>query len=767
MPMDNEANSPYVRTFAILAGLAILAVALLLVLWGLRPPAPLPPTAPPDVFSAGRAEEVLRAVVADAGPRPIGSAGHDLVRERLVDRLRALGYVPTIQEAIACRSYNGAGALCGQVQNVLAELPGQTDGPALLLVAHYDSGGVSPGVADNGSGVVVLLEVARLLQAQGPQRNPVILLFSDGEEVGLLGARAFVDEHPWARRIGAVVNLEARGTSGRVLMFETSADNAWLLDAYASTPHPSTNSLMYEAYKAMPNETDFSVFKAAGLPGLNLAYIEGGAHYHTPLDNLDNLDRGSLQHQGETTLALARALAGRDLASPPRGDAAYMDLLGRALLRWPAAWTPPLAVLSLLLPGTAAALILRQRLALRALGQGLLAALLSVALPILLGLGLTWLVSTIAGNSTPWYAYPLPMRLALWGGALLCTLLAGARLGRPAGFWGLALGTWLFWGLLALLTALLVPGAAILLIVPALWAGLLLAVVALTPLAASPWAREVAALAAAFPAALVGLQLALQFEAAFRFNASPTVTLAVGLVAGTLLPLLALPPGRARWQRILVLAAAAITLVGTLAAIMVPPFSTAAPRALNLYHVADGDTGTAYWAAGSRLETLPSPLREQFDAQPQAVFPWSTGQRPVALSTPTGAPAPNLEVLSTERGDTGRTVRLRLRSPRGGSEVDLYVPIAGLEAVTVAGQELPVRAGDSWNNFYNLWCYGPGCDGLEVTLRFSDTAPQEAIVVDWTMGLPSGGERFAQARPAWTTPGYEGDLTAIIRRIKF
>lgn len=761
-------NGPaYARPLSILAGLAVLAAALLLVVWRLRPPAPLPPTAPPALFSAGRAEEVLQEILGDTGPHPIGSASHEVVRERIVSRLESLGYTPTVQETAACRSYDGASAICGSVQNILAELPGQTTGPALLLVAHYDSGGISPGAADNGSGVVVLLEVARLLKAQGPLRNPVLFLFSDGEEVGMLGAQAFVDEHPWAQRIGVVVNLEARGTSGRVLMFETSVDNAWLVSAYATAPHPAANSLMYEAYKAMPNETDFSVFKSAGLPGLNLAYIEGGARYHTPLDNLDNLDRGSLQHQGEMALALAQALAGRDLADRPLGDAAYMDILGLVLLRWPAGWTTPLAVLALLLPAAVAAVfLLQKRLSLPALGQGLLAALLAVGLPILLGLGLTWLVSTVAGNSTPWYAHPLPMRLALWGGALLCAILAGARLGRPAGFWGLALGTWLFWSLLALVTALLVPGAAILLIVPALWAGVLLTIIGFTPLATSPWARESAALAAVFPAALIGLQLALQFEAAFQFNASPTVTLAVGLVASTLLPLLALPPGKARRQRILALAAAGITLAGTLAAIVVPPFSAAAPRPLNLYHVEDYDSRAAYWTAGARLETLPSPLREQFDTEPQAVFPWSANVRPVAVSTPTGDPAPSLEVLSEESSGAGRTVRLQLHSPRGGGEVDLYVPIGQLQAVTVAGQELPVQESASWNGFYNLWCYGQGCDGIEVTLRFTATAPQEVILADWTMGLPVGGERFVQARPAWTTPAYEGDLTTIIRRVK-
>ena len=57
-----------------------------------------------------------------------------------------------------------------------------------------------------------------------------------------------------------VLNLEARGTGGPPIMFETSPGNAALAEAYAAAaPHPVASSVAVEVYRAMPNVTDFSV----------------------------------------------------------------------------------------------------------------------------------------------------------------------------------------------------------------------------------------------------------------------------------------------------------------------------------------------------------------------------------------------------------------------------------------------------------------------------------------------------------------------------
>src|SRR5688572_20581538 len=200
-----------------LLALAVLGLALLLALGRGQPPAPVPASAEPAVFSAERAHAVLARVLGDGAPHPIGSPAAAAVRERVAVELRALGIEPELYEAFACTPRGS----CGMTSNLLARLPGRESGRAVLFSVHYDSVGAGAGASDDGVGVAALLEVARVLHAAGPAgrlRNPVFLLIDDGEEAGLLGAEAFA-RHPWAREVGAVVNLEARGTSGPSYLF--------------------------------------------------------------------------------------------------------------------------------------------------------------------------------------------------------------------------------------------------------------------------------------------------------------------------------------------------------------------------------------------------------------------------------------------------------------------------------------------------------------------------------------------------------------------
>ena len=110
--------------------------------------------------------------------------------------------------------------------NILARLPNTPDaGRPLVLSTHYDSGCRWTGAADAGSCVAALLETARALQHGGLSRRAVYLLITDGEEAGLKGADAFVQEHALARERPFVLNFDARGTSGPSLMYETHWGN--------------------------------------------------------------------------------------------------------------------------------------------------------------------------------------------------------------------------------------------------------------------------------------------------------------------------------------------------------------------------------------------------------------------------------------------------------------------------------------------------------------------------------------------------------------
>src|SRR5258706_7442827 len=119
-----------------------------------------------------------------------------------------------------------------------------------------------------------MLETLRALKSSPTLSNDVIALFSDGEEIGSLGAKAFVYQHPWAKDVGVVLNFEARGSSGPAIMFETSDKNGWLIKEVAkAAPRPAAHSLAPAIYQLLPNRTDFTVFKEAGFAGLNFAYI--------------------------------------------------------------------------------------------------------------------------------------------------------------------------------------------------------------------------------------------------------------------------------------------------------------------------------------------------------------------------------------------------------------------------------------------------------------------------------------------------------------
>ncbi|HEY0730211.1 MAG TPA: M20/M25/M40 family metallo-hydrolase, partial [Pyrinomonadaceae bacterium] len=226
-----------------------------------------PPTAAgvavaPETFSAGRAVRHL-SVIAEK-PHPMGTEAHRAVRDYLVKQLSEAGLEPQVQAATTVTD-KGPPLEVGAVANVVARLKGTSAGKAVLLVAHYDSVLTSFGASDDGMAVASLLETLRALKTGAPLKNDVIILFTEGEENGLLGARAFVDEHPWAKDVGVVLNFDARGNSGPVIMFETSENNGWLIEQLAeASPYPTAHSLSYEIYRLLPNDTDMTVFRRAG-----------------------------------------------------------------------------------------------------------------------------------------------------------------------------------------------------------------------------------------------------------------------------------------------------------------------------------------------------------------------------------------------------------------------------------------------------------------------------------------------------------------------
>jgi hypothetical protein len=750
----------------LIVALVLLGLALLLAISLGGPPAPKAMDAPATEFSAGRAGEVLRGLLGDGAPHTVGSPANAQVRERVLAQLRTLGYAPEVQEGFACQEGRG----CAKVWNVLARLPGQQAGKAVLIAAHYDSVPAGPGASDDMTGTAAVLEVARALKAGPPLRNTVLLLLDDGEEEGLLGAKAFTESNPAAAEVGVVVNLEARGTSGPSLMFQTSPDNAWLLDAWAPrASRPFTSSLFSTIYKYMPNDTDLTVFLGRGVPGMNFAFIEHPSEYHTPLDNFADATPGSLQHHGDNALAAVRGLAEADLAHPPRGSAVYFDLLHLAVVRWPSGLSPVLGIVALVLMLVAAWLARRRGLATwGAVALGAVSPLLAFLLTLVVAFALqTLLAGAFPGQ---WVAHPLPAMLAFWLLPLAVTVALGGLLGRRSGATGLWLGVWTGWSLLGIVLGLTLPGLSYLFLPPALVAGVL--GVAVFSTGGSAAGRLAAAVIPPLVVGLLWFPILGSLYLGLGLLGLLATSILLSFVYSSLIPMAG--PAGALGRRWLPLAAAAVGVIGAVGAMVSPPNSPEVPHDVVMHFHQDANTGTSRWVVFAD-PPLPPSLRQAAAFAPKAEvpYPWSPSQAMafVAPAPKLDVPGPELVVEQDSIVEGKRHVRLRLTSARG-AQVGLFaVPAeARIESIKIDGHAFPTnrKAGplnrsQSWKLFSNL-TLPPG--GSEVEVVLGSTQPADWYAIDRSYGLPPTAAALLAARPKDAITIQNGDVMLVSRKVK-
>jgi hypothetical protein len=742
-------------------GLALVLVLLGIAVWRSAPPAAnLDEDVDPRVFSTGRALATLRALDPRGEPQPVGSEAHTAVRERLIAQLAALGLSPQVQAAWSCRP----GVVCAPVHNVVTRIEGRRDGPAVMVSAHYDTVHAAPGAGDNMHGVAILVEIARALTAAGPPLHPVVLLATDAEEQGLLGARAFVDEHDLSSRIAAVVNVDARGTRGRSNMFETSRGNGPLVELYArAVASASATSLADEVYRRMPNDTDFTVFERAGMRGLNFAFIGGVEHYHTELDRIEHLSARSVQHQGESVLAVTLALTQADLDTLDGADAAYCDVLGWFLVRWPAAAGVPIMVaLGLGWLGTVVRLRSRRDVSVRDIVSGAVIAIAVLGLVPVLAHGVDRLIVLLARHPTPWGAYPLAHRCALWSVALAVGIVGGAVVGRRVGVWGLACGGWIVVVAFGTVVVWLAPGASPQFALPAaagiagLWLGTVVSgarrviVGVLLPLAVT---------------AVVWLPLALALEEAFGFAIPAVAILPLAISALVWAPTAA---ASVHGSRRLLWGAVGTLVLAIAAASMVEPYSPSRPRRLNVLHHTDFDSGEAFVAVGPGTQPPPHAMLRlaNFQEGARASLPWSDEPYWMAPAVPVAADAPTVEILADHEGVHGRRLRLRLVSTRAADRLMVLLsPDTEVDAAIVEGQRSS-RADlrQRWRGRRGILVFGVPAHGVELELELASGAHVDLEVLDIGVSMPAAIRPLVEARGERAVQSQWGDATSVSRR---
>lgn len=623
--------------------LALVACAVLSV-WSIRPPAVVGASAPATEFSAERAMRHLRTLV--VAPRVPGTEAHARARDYLASELTGLGLETDIQRAGV--AVHIAGEVMGaDVENVVARLRGADPaGRAVLLVAHYDSVPGSPGASDDGAAVVALLETARALRAGPVLRNDVIVLLSDAEEIGLLGALAFAEQHRWRGDVGVALNFEARGSRGAVAMYATTPGGAPLVRALGeAAPYPIASSLVGLLATALPNDTDASMLGRFGYPTYAFAYADGVADYHRFSDSLATLDARSLQHHGEYALSLSRHLGSLELTTLRSSDElVYFDLFGRWLVRYPPLVARLLALLQLAALG--ALLLVFGRGGRARLRAVLKAASVALAGLLVLPLGVSasaWALGRLVGLD----ALVARASLFAWHFLPLCGLLFVLLWQRALRRWGheaCSVGALVPVALGATALGLLLPAASYALAWPALLAtvGLL---GALRLGRDASWRTELVLVLALAPGVVVAaavLYTVQILQGAFTPGA-------VALFAGALVPLLVPLLGRlGLGQRRGLMLGLLVTSLGGLPVAIATADATRG-RTDSLVYALDSVGNTAQWLTtdresspfvGQRIPAGAGAVR--IDAfSPNVESRRAAPTLPALLEAPTGSKAPS------------------------------------------------------------------------------------------------------------------------------
>ncbi len=714
-------------------------------------------------------------------PHAMGTPGHAEARRYLLKQMEMLGLQPEVQEQVIVNPVGDASNV-GYVYNLLGRIKGtQPGGEAVLVMAHYDSQPNTPGAGDDGAGIAAMLETARALQMGEPLQHDVIFLMTDGEEYGLYGAKAFL-KHPWAKEVSVVVNVEARGNAGPSMTFEISPENGWIVEQFAeSAPYPFASSMMYEVYRNLPNNTDFTVFRDAGYTGVNSAFIDGFVHYHKMTDSPENLDRNSLQHHGSNMLALVRHLGNVSLDNTKAQDKIFFNPAGSWLVQYPAVWNLLWAALTTMLLLACIVVGIRRKAfsAVQLIG-GLVGFLLVVGIVA----GLTFPITGFVKGMLP---YSHDMNGVYGAGsffmgylllALGLMLLLSCLLLRWASVFALATGVCLLWFALMVAALLLVPAAAYLFMFPLLFCLLAMLVLFLKDLHQQPvgWSYALVLLAGIVPAVFMLMPLVRFLFVVFALQMPVATVATLLLLAGLAMPLLVTIERSFGWRTLPLLPAFLLFAGGIqlFRAIEAEKPSPEQPLHSHVSYYLNTDDSVAVWASAYQRtddwnrQFFPSPTTGALTE----IYPMAARQYLKNEAEPIPVQVPVASLVNEGIAPGERVLTIRLQSPRGAAHLDLVLQPSEQDAMlgaAINGEALALGPMETeQGSVYFAKVHGlPDTKEVELEVRLKQSSSLQLYLYDVSIGLPQ--QLVRQPMPAHVIPeqGRESNLTLVRKSYRF
>ena len=719
------------------------------------------------LFSADRAFLMLESIFPGNKPHPMGTPEIRELESGIVRLLREMGYEEEIQEADVCNDYSVGLANCARVRNIIVKIPGKNSGNTILLSAHYDSVPAGPGGSDAGAAVGSLLETARVLSLQKEHNNSIVILFNEGEEFGLLGARAFMEQHPLAKDINLAINIEARGSGGQSVMFETGEDSGWLVKHYAaSTPKPWSNSLFYEVYKFLPNDTDLTIYKQHGLQGLNFAHAEREPHYHTPRDTLENLDKGSLQHHGDNLLGLVNNLSSDSGINQESGNLVFTDILNTFVIYWPenySIWISNciflLIICSFVFFSNKAVLDLKQ------VAKGMLATLSIVLITTLSAFLIQKISQLISGNFEPWRADVMPMRVAILSSVVAITILSGrwfAKNTLPINF---AFGVNFVWAFFAVISSLWLPGISYLFIIPCAIGLIVLLLFTVFSGRLTMNLISSGLIINSVVYALVLIPVVYILETMIGYQMAVAIGLISGILVSTLLPLLSIDNANDNGLKWFLRSLTVVIIISVSVVSFQAPNTEWMPQPLNIRYVKDLDNKDYVFTQPIRAR-LPSLMAKELGTiDRKALFPWSTRKHKSAEVETLSTSGMTLSVLEEVVSEDSRVVSLSVYDKLEDlAAFRLFIPVdSNLESIKVGENLLSYKDEKNVRNgFYEYMCRGMSCANEQLELSFHSKEQVSILLAKIKHELPVELETLANSRGNKSVPRHSGDQTIVI-----
>jgi hypothetical protein len=721
------------------------------------------------IFSEQNARAHVSMLAGTIGSRPAGTESNRRARAYIIEQLKQARFEVRVQETDARRRDLGRTA---RAANIIAVLPGERS-EAIGLLSHYDSVFEAPGAGDDALGVAVSLEAARVLAAQKSRRWSLLVLVTDAEESGLMGAAALVDQRDVVDRLKAYINVEAIGADDVPVLFETGPGNGWLTAVWARrAPHPRGGSYGMEVYKRLPNDTDFSILKTQDIPGLNFAAVGDSYAYHTPRDTAERLSQRTLRTMGENLVAIVQGLQTVDITQRSPLPHTYFDIAGTAAVSYGALGATTVGLAALLFGLVAWWRCMRAVIGTDGLLRwvGMAAWTLGGGAVVVLAMvGSVWLLRAARESYHPWYAHPGRLLALLvvtgtaagWATARLGRLLParghGAR--HPALTWSLTLPVWIVSTGGAMLIA---PSAAYLWALPLLSAGILLTITAplrdafvraasigVFAIAATLWLRESLELFW-FTVAVLGRMPIV--TPAFVYPALMSV-------GGTMLapPLIAIvTPARPLLRpSVLTTMLLAATAVAAGLAYRAPAYTYERPLRRHVRVIQDSTAAQAIWEVGSvepgldLADDAPSGFMPVTTEAAGLSIPWGRLTFPFVFRTAADAPGPAPATINNFTSavlDQGIETSVTVTAQRAGVIVTFVAP----ERVVPARSNLPgvIRRG-RWSAMY----VAPPPEGVSWRASFAGTVPglvdglRVVATVPWSEHPPAW---LPQERSVWS-----------------